>query len=324
MQEYYNIINPVNNKINNASLRFYGMPMRSIDVICDANSSVCVCIKHANFGRKVGIGDSRLFPRSLVPKRYKISASFFVLAIAFRTNDPMLSSMKLGYPLLQTRTMQLYHNSGVDLSQGGSYQHIQSFQNHLASYTIVVYNSRIGDSVYFEGPREPGRVVLNLILEDEHYNVITSLTSAFTCSYYCDKRIIMKCQYQCPCCHEKPPCSIQNAKIVCKDCNRDFHGQECFQNHKDTDLCKKLRRCLKCLKTFEVKGKHRCGYSRCPTCKNEKPIGHHCYMAVNKAPRDTAEGKTSMFIFYDLECMQEKIAREQMIDFSMSPIYAWP
>ncbi|KAK5650288.1 hypothetical protein RI129_001317 [Pyrocoelia pectoralis] len=242
-------------------------------------------------------------------------ARALILAIAFRNNDPMRSSMETGCPLLQRRAMQLCQSGSVDLSQGGSYQHIQSFQNHLASYTIVVYNSRVGDSVYFEGPREQGRVVLNLLLEDEHYNVITSLTSAFTCGYYCeqcrkrynDKKDHMQCQYQCPCCHEKPPCSIQNAKIVCNDCKRDFHGQECFQNHKDTDLCKKLRRCLKCLKTVEVKGKHRCGYSYCAACRSQKPIGHLCYMAVNKVPRDTDGGKSSMFIFYDLECMQEKM-----------------
>ncbi|KAB0790193.1 hypothetical protein PPYR_15473, partial [Photinus pyralis] len=109
-------------------------------------------------------------------------ARALVTAIAFRNNSPDLPYLKVGHALQTEKARELYAAAGVDLSNGGTIEHIRQFQNYLTDFTIVVYNHRLGKTVYFEGPRAPQRQVLNLLMENEHYNVITSLTSAFSCS----------------------------------------------------------------------------------------------------------------------------------------------
>ncbi|KAK4882861.1 hypothetical protein RN001_006180 [Aquatica leii] len=133
-------------------------------------------------------------------------ARALVVAIAWRENDPDFLFMKKGYSVQAQKAHQLCQNAGVDLSNGGTLEHIEQFQTYLVRYTIVVYNHRLGSSVYFEGPRSTDRIVLNLILEAEHYNVITSLTSAFSTQYFCEfcrvrqskQREHKNCKYICP------------------------------------------------------------------------------------------------------------------------------
>jgi hypothetical protein len=111
---------------------------------------------------------------------------------------------------------QLCQNAGVDLSHGGRYEHVELFQNYFTEYTIVVYSSRSGTTRYFTGDMASGRPRLNLIMENFHYNVIFSLTGAFSVSYFCewcsqrysDKRRHKNCPYICPCCHDNPPVAL--------------------------------------------------------------------------------------------------------------------
>lgn len=240
-----------------------------------------------------------------------------VLAIAFRNGDPLLKELQLGLPIMDQRLQELCEAAGVDLSNGGTYDHIELFQRFLVDYTIVVYNHRLGQSVYYEGVRDPERLVLNLILEDNHYNVITSLTSAFTTGYFCklcrtrtnDKYRHRNCRYKCPSCHQSPPCNKMQALIKCAECNRDFHGDECFRNH-SAELCKNLKKCLTCLYSVWVdhKKQHRCGFKYCNTGRVEKPIRHFCFMK-KKAVVDRRRKPDSgpIFVIYDFEVRQEKV-----------------
>ncbi|XP_031342123.1 uncharacterized protein LOC116170010 [Photinus pyralis] len=240
-------------------------------------------------------------------------ARALVTAIAFRTNSIELPYLKVGHSLQKTKALQLCAAAGVDLSAGGTIDHIRQFQDHLTDFTIVVYNHRMGKTVYFEGPRSPQRQVLNLIMENEHYNVITSLTSAFTCEYFCELcRVRMSkrqhhkdCKYICPCCHTSPPCNKDAPNIKCEVCNRDFRGLECFRHHKDQELCAKVRRCRTCLVTvWKEKKPHKCGIKKCVTCQADRPIRHLCYMAKN-TPDKKKMNKDFVFVFYDFECRQD-------------------
>ncbi|XP_031338609.1 uncharacterized protein LOC116167396 [Photinus pyralis] len=107
-------------------------------------------------------------------------ARALVVSIAIVDNDPRVRSFKNGHPIVELRALELCTDAVVDLSNGGTLEHIRQFQHHLLDYTIVVYNHRQGKTVYFEGPRDPARKVLNLLFENNHYNVIESLTAAFS------------------------------------------------------------------------------------------------------------------------------------------------
>ncbi|XP_031338535.1 uncharacterized protein LOC116167335 [Photinus pyralis] len=194
-------------------------------------------------------------------------ARALVTVIAFKTKAANLRLFESGHPLQRQKALELCAAASVDLSNGGTIDHIRQFQD----YTIVVYNHRMGKTGYFEGPRSPQRKVLNLLFEQEHYNVITSLTSAFTCGYFCElcrmrmngRREHKDCKYICPCCHNNPPCSKVNAEVKCDNCNHDFRGQECFQLHKDQGLCDSLKRCRSCLASIWKGTKaHKCGFKK--------------------------------------------------------------
>ncbi|KAB0804626.1 hypothetical protein PPYR_01596 [Photinus pyralis] len=234
-------------------------------------------------------------------------------ALAFRNNDPEFELMRAGFPIQGQRAEALCVAADVDLSAGGTIEHIRQFQDYLTDFTIVVYNHRLGKTTYFEGPRSPQRQVLNLIFENDHYNVITSLTSAFSCGYFCEScRIRMSrreqhknCKYICPCCHTTPPCNKDAENIKCAACNRDFRGLECYRYHKDQNLCTKVRRCRACLTTvWKEKKPHKCGVKRCITCQADRPIRHLCYMAKN-TPDQKKLSKDFVFVFYDFECRQD-------------------
>ncbi|KAK4882043.1 hypothetical protein RN001_005362 [Aquatica leii] len=241
-------------------------------------------------------------------------ARALVLAIAWKAKDPLLYSLQLAGNLqTKQRAEDLCRAAEVNLNNGGNREHIQQFQDHLVDYTVVVYNNRLGTSVYYEGPRSSDRTVLNLILENNHYNVITNVCSAFSTMYFCDlcrartnnKRAHKNCKYICPACHSSPPCNMVEETVVCTSCHRDFRGQDCYEEHKKS-LCIQLKRCQTCFSSFWVDKRkpHICGYKHCASCKIDKPIRHHCFMTkkpVNKKKMDA----NFVFVFYDFECRQD-------------------
>jgi hypothetical protein len=136
-----------------------------------------------------------------------------------------------------------------------------------------------------------GRPRLNLIMENFHYNVILSLTDAFAARYFCewcskrywDKKRHRKCPYICPCCHDNPPCRLDNDPLTCDMYQRTFREQLCFNRHKTSKLCDKLKCCDRCMTYFWVqkKKRHVCGVTYCTTCRGDKPARHLSYMTSN-------------------------------------------
>ncbi|CAH0546857.1 unnamed protein product [Brassicogethes aeneus] len=237
------------------------------------------------------------------------------LDMAFKVDMGEFKKLRNDFIILKQRGLQLCRESNVDLSNGGTYDHIKKFQDNLNDFTIVVYSDRKGSVTYFEGPRDNRRKTINLILDNNHYNLIISLTAAFATSYYCElckkrysnKKYHLKCPYICPNCHTSPPCRTEMDQITCEACKRTFRGIECLNNHKEK-LCSKIHRCVKCLNSYWTKDKHRCGYAFCSICLSVKKLGHNCYMQPHKLSEQTKSSIDNdfLFVFYDFECMQEK------------------
>lgn len=69
--------------------------------------------------------------------------------------------------------------------EGCGIEELRQFQRYLEEYKITVYKyGAKGREVLFEGPDALKKI--NLLYHQGHFNVITSLTSAFTCSYFCE------------------------------------------------------------------------------------------------------------------------------------------
>lgn len=197
---------------------------------------------------------------------------------------------------------------------GAGIPELKKFQNHLKDkFKITVYDYVTrGRSLIFEGSDAPLKI--NLLHHNNHYNVITSLTAAFGCGYFCESchvpyyhKNAHRCGGTCPGCHISPPCILET-KINCSECNRYFRNENCFDMHKKNSICEKIKRCISCLKTHTNRF-HVCGEIFCKTCNNHVSSPHLCFMSPLGPRRD----EKLLFIFYDLETTQEKIINENDI-----------
>ena len=110
-----------------------------------------------------------------------------VVGNAHAKSDPQKQLIRKDRKNRQTlKIHKLMTKARVQISEtGAGIPELDKFQNHLKKYKITVYNYNTkGRKVYFEGPNAQYKI--NLLYHDGHYNVITSLTAAFSCKFYCE------------------------------------------------------------------------------------------------------------------------------------------
>ncbi|XP_018574533.1 uncharacterized protein LOC108913463 [Anoplophora glabripennis] len=246
---------------------------------------------------KIDNKDNLCLPRALV------------VAIAQVTKDAEYRKVRRDIGKIQTqRAQDLIRVPGVTIPEEGcGILELQEFQRYLTNYRIVVYQyGSKGRDAIFKGCTEG--TSLNLIYHEGHYNVITSLTAAFRCIYYCERCQVPynnkndhRCGGTCPACQKSPACQ-EDIAVNCTDCQRSCRGQQCYDNHL-TNICAQIRRCPDCLKVVKRGRTHICGEIYCKICNAHVFADHLCYMQPN-----TGKPKTDdlLFVFYDLETQQEK------------------
>uniref|UniRef100_A0A915JGN9 C2H2-type domain-containing protein n=1 Tax=Romanomermis culicivorax TaxID=13658 RepID=A0A915JGN9_ROMCU len=151
--------------------------------------------------------------------------------------------------------------------------------------------------------RPPAAYILNIYHHNNHYSVITKMPGFFDRSYFCPHCDIAysnkgnhRCKSICPLCYNSPPCS-QFYGRKCKECNRYFKSDDCFNRHKKpfipkgennskrqktgTSICDRIKSCDKCDTLYQRAHlkEHKCGYFECKVCKKEVlKKDHQCYM----------------------------------------------
>lgn len=146
-----------------------------------------------------------------------------VVAVALVDADPEYIKVRRDIGKTQTtRAKTLMREAGViEISEAGAgIPELQKFQQHLTNYKVVVYRYKgKGRDVIFSGPGEGKK--LNLLFHDGHYNVITSLTAAFCCSYFCEECHIPyyhknehRCGGTCSGCQQSPPCVLEGSHVL--------------------------------------------------------------------------------------------------------------
>ncbi|XP_031342995.1 uncharacterized protein LOC116170631, partial [Photinus pyralis] len=241
-----------------------------------------------------------------------------VVAIAKVTGDSGYENIRRDRGHVQlNKAKQLMQEAEVYIeANGGGIPELNKFQSYFGNnFKIVVYNfGTKGREVIFEGNSD-AKLTINLLYFENHYNVITSLTSAFVCRYYCEPCHIPYnnkgghiCASICISCKRSPACD-RELIIKCADCRRNFVSNLCFSNHKlhsgkeDKSVCEKFFKCRTCYKIVLAGRTHSCNTIYCNICHQNRPNNHLCYM-----PLDSSSPKLTdfLFIFYDLECTQNK------------------
>ena len=131
---------------------------------------------------------------------------------------------------------------------------------------------------------------INLLFDEvtRHNHVISNLTGAMAnrcevCNKCCKYGVVQTCEETCSDCMGRPPCKYVGPRIPCDLCNRHFRSQTCFDNHKMKTQGKSKSACelRKCCGTFGAlitQNTHECNKRFCATCKENKVVGHLCFM----------------------------------------------
>ena len=211
-----------------------------------------------------------------------------------------------GRPIQTTAARALHRRARVPEGPRGLGE-LELFQIVLAEYQIVVVSADHGYQLIFRGPRQPDHKLLCLIKVQDHYHLCHSLAGFFGRVYYClacEKPFNQndlqhhRCPGQkCTCCHQQscPDFSAARgpAALSCQDCKRFFFGADCLLNHQthtsagrvastpQMTVCSTHKRCPDCQTLCQglAVQRHKCGYGKCPSCKEYVPTDEHqCYL----------------------------------------------
>jgi len=104
-----------------------------------------------------------------------------------------------------------------------------------------------------------------------------------------------------------PPCVFSDFRNPCDGCNRHFRIRTCFANHKQStakrkSVCERKRCCATC-GLLVTGARHECNKVFCANCKQNRNVGHLCYM---KSLKDllTDAGDKVLYVFYYFETTQ--------------------
>ena len=247
-----------------------------------------------------------------------------VVGIARIEKDPRYKHIaNSSRPLQRARAINLHQAANVPLGPCGL-KEVDLFQQHLTQYQIIVVSGDQNNTIIYP-PKPPANPnpekSIYLYYQANHFDVITTLPGFLNTNYFChqchkgyDHTTDHLCEGMCKSCRGVG-CTLENNGIICKECDRLFNNQACYDRHKQEPvngggrtMCETVRKCPACKKSMDVtklKNDMCVDNKACPTCKvkrNPNDPNHKCYMQqeqVNEEPR------YSELLFFDFECTQE-------------------
>ena len=151
-----------------------------------------------------------------------------------------------------------------------------------------------------------------------HFRPILNCTGAAGSRNFCTPCNIsystnrnQNCKNNCIRCLQNCICDYTQALKHCQTCDRDFFGQNCYNNHirpksynKRLTVCQGVYICKMCFKLVRVKKRpHVCNAIFCKTCNKYSLINHLCYI---QPQRSKVERSSVVYLFYDFETRCEK------------------
>lgn len=271
--------------------------------------------------------DNLCLPRSLVvAEAYALRGTYRIGPL----HDQYQALRDLRRPQQKRYATELVRRAKVTIPAAGcGRKEIGEFQRFYAEHgmAINVYEfSKLGQG---GGPFYSGtnfmnqngyaiKYVMNILLytETRHFEPILNLRGAAAGRYFCsdcnqsyERQTDHRCSRTCPRCLRNPPCAGPRDAVECRDCNRMFYGNACYENHKIVNergraVCDLYKVCPQCCRKIENKYKHVCGEMFCKVCRVTTKMNHNCYMApLNLKFKTNAK---SLLVFYDFETQQDR------------------
>ncbi|VDI13173.1 Hypothetical predicted protein [Mytilus galloprovincialis] len=262
-------------------------------------------------------------------------ARALVTAKANIDKHPKWEDIRKGRLIQKQLALELHEKANIPL-KACDLEDIKQFQSVMKDCQINVVSQQHFNGIIFQGPEAEKKIYL--YHHNEHYDVITSMPAFLNRSYYCStcqkgyqNKEEHKCNNICTSCH-KIHDKENKDWIYCKDCNRYFQGDVCFQLHakktsQGRSTCTSYYRCTECGQSINRKMHkkvHQCGEVYCKTCKDYFQPGHLCFMMPlqdgkklssiadddTKLKRNTQdEDPLQVYIFFDFECTQDDLVQ---------------
>ena len=250
-------------------------------------------------------------------------ARALVVAIARIEKDPRYDQIRnSSRPLQYQRAFALHQAASVPFDIPCGLKEVDLFQQHLTNYQIIVVSGDQNNTIIYP-PRPPANPnpekTIYLYYQANHFDVITKLPGFLNTNYFChvchkgyDHTTDHLCDGMCKSCRGFG-CTVENNGIICKECDRFFKNQVCYDRHKQEPIngggrtvCQAVRKCPKCHKSMDVRRlkNHPCvDNKKCPTCKAVLDPNHKCYMQQEQVKE---EPSYAQLLFFDFECNQER------------------
>jgi len=179
---------------------------------------------------------------------------------------------------------------------------MKQFQDVLAPmYQLEVFEGQQGLLWFKDRDLNDAPKKIALLKVEQHFHALTSIPALLNRSYYChhcerayndETAEKHNCQGQnCIACQRKNKtcpnfATFVDPHVYCKDCNRKFYGQDCYDAHKrrktenSISVCQRLVKCPECCKEYKPnrKKKHVCGVHYCRNCDADVLLDHPCYI----------------------------------------------
>ncbi|MDI9312027.1 MAG: DNA polymerase [Limnohabitans sp.] len=147
-----------------------------------------------------------------------------------------------------------------------------------------------------------------LELYNQHYNIISSIKAYMNKSYFCEQCFVgfnnkneHKCKFHCDLCMKASIC--KGLSILCSDCNKSFKGSQCFNNHKELNVCENFKKCFKCDLNYKIKDNHKCLEYICKKCNDKYSITpHYCFIKpIDQQKLIEEDSKLKVIVTFDIE-----------------------
>ncbi|CAC5375852.1 unnamed protein product [Mytilus coruscus] len=205
-------------------------------------------------------------------------ARALVTAKANIDKHPKWESIRKGCKIQQDMAIELHEKANIPL-KACDLEDIKQFQRAMNDCQIHVVSNEHFNGIIFQGPEAEKKIYL--YHHNEHYDVIRSMPAFLNRSYYCNicqkgyqHKEEHKCNNICTSCHKIH--EVENKeRIYCKDCNRYFQGDVCFQLHakktsQGRSTCTSYYRCKECGQSINRKmhkKEHQCGEDDLVQCE---------------------------------------------------------
>ena len=196
-------------------------------------------------------------------------ARALAVSIARIEKDPRYDRVRRPNSGLQReRAFDLHEAANVPFDIPCGLKEVDLFQQHLTNYQIIVVSGDQNNTIIYP-PKPPANPnpekSIYLYYQANHFDVITKLPGFLNTSYFChvchkgyDHTTDHLCDGMCHSCRGVG-CTLENHGIICKECDRFFFNQECYDRHKQEPIngggrtmCETVRKCPECKKSMDV------------------------------------------------------------------------